>query len=308
MPALPVEFRPWPHRLAVLTTCAVFPLIFVGAGVTSKDAGMIYPDGFYSNGYFLNPPGWLDAEATRWEHGHRLLGRVVGLMAIALAVACWKSGGAVRGLGIAVLAAIVAQGVLGWMRVDLISTRLAMVHGIGAQICLCLVAATALVTSRRWVQRSERARLRAGDTLRKLAGVTAGAVFAQLVTGAATRHFPSSVTVGSHIFLAIVVVFLAGWLCLWVCGTFPASMTAGMLGRMLGAGMVIQLFLGGASFLVVVMGASRDPLVQWLTPTVHTAVGALLLMGSVLLYLTCRRMIEAVDDEQESVTVAAVPS
>lgn len=296
------NFRSWPHRLALLTTCAVFPLIFVGAGVTSKEVGMVYPDGWTSNGHFWNPPEWTKSEGTLWEHGHRLLGRAVGLMAIALAVVSWRSGGAVRKMAILSLMAIIAQGVLGILRVEKSSTAFAMVHGVGAQICICILAVTALVTSRRWVERNERVSVRGGDFLGKLAGIVFAAVFLQLLTGAATRHFPSHLTVGSHVFLAIAVTFLLGWLCMWVCGTFRAATLLGALGRIIALAMVIQLFLGGASFLVVTMGASRDPLVLWLTPTVHTVVGATLLVGCLLLFLTCRRMVEPAVDESLAVS------
>lgn len=285
------KFRPWPHRLALMTACAVFPLIFVGAGVTSKDAGMAYRYGWLSDGYFWNPPDWTANEATLWEHGHRLLGRAVGLMAIALAVVSWRSDGVIRVMGIVSLLAIIAQGLLGIFRVDLISTKFAMIHGIGAQVCFCIVAATALITSRRWIGRADFTTVRAGNFLGKLTLVAVLFVFLQMVTGAAARHFAGDVAVGSHVFLAIAVTFLLGWVCMWVSGSFPASNLMGVLGRLISAAMVIQLMLGGASFLVVTLGAFQDPLVLWLVPTLHTAVGACLLVGCLLLHMTCRRMV-----------------
>ena len=47
--------------LAIAVACAVFPLIFVGAGVTSKDAGMAYADWPTSAGHLVNPPAWWQA-------------------------------------------------------------------------------------------------------------------------------------------------------------------------------------------------------------------------------------------------------
>ena len=97
------------HVFAVLMACAVFPLIIVGAGVTSKEVGMAFPDGFTANGHFwTNPPGWFAAEDTRWEHGHRLLGRTVGILAIIVAIGCWRRGGAVRVVGAGTLLAALA--------------------------------------------------------------------------------------------------------------------------------------------------------------------------------------------------------
>ncbi len=150
-----VIYRRGLHVVAILTACAVFPLIFVGAGVTSKDAGMAYPNGFNSDGYFLrNPPGWFNRDDTRWEHGHRLLGRAVGLSAIVLAIWCWPGGGTVRILGVCNLLAITVQGVLGALRVNEVSTTLAMVHGILGQMCFCLACCVALITGRTWRQAS----------------------------------------------------------------------------------------------------------------------------------------------------------
>jgi uncharacterized protein (PEP-CTERM system associated) len=45
------------------------------------------------------------------------------------------------------------------------------------------------------------------------------------------------------------------------------------------------------------MGASGNPFIEWITPTLHTVVGATLLVGCLLLYLSCRHMIEPVSDE-----------
>ncbi|MCH7924524.1 MAG: hypothetical protein IIC51_03210 [Planctomycetes bacterium] len=59
---------------AILTACAILPLVFVGAGVTSTDSGMAYKDWPTSAGHLVNPPSWWQADDTRWEHGHRLLG------------------------------------------------------------------------------------------------------------------------------------------------------------------------------------------------------------------------------------------
>ena len=105
------------HFLATLTACAVFPLVLVGAGVTSKDAGMAYPDGFVSNGHLVtNPPGWWASDDTRWEHGHRLLGRAVGLLAIAQVIVCWRRSRALRVASVVTLLMIMTQGLLGAMQ------------------------------------------------------------------------------------------------------------------------------------------------------------------------------------------------
>ena len=70
----PGHYHAGSFLVAVALAVALLPLIVVGAGVTSKDAGMAYPDWPTSGGHLVNPPGWWQGEKTLWEHGHRLLG------------------------------------------------------------------------------------------------------------------------------------------------------------------------------------------------------------------------------------------
>jgi cytochrome c oxidase assembly protein subunit 15 len=84
------HYHPAVHWLALLTAAATFPLIFMGGLVTSHQAGMSVPDWPNSYGYnmFLFPPSkWVGG--ILYEHTHRLMGAVVGFLAILLtAVAC----------------------------------------------------------------------------------------------------------------------------------------------------------------------------------------------------------------------------
>ena len=131
------EYSRGSHRIALLAACAVLPLILVGAGVTSKGAGMAFPDWPTSSGHLVNPPAWWQGDHTRWEHGHRLLGWVVGFLAIVLACSSWRRGGSMRLLGVGALLAIILQGVFGGLRVTEISTAWAVVHGVWGQVCFC---------------------------------------------------------------------------------------------------------------------------------------------------------------------------
>ncbi len=107
------------HRLAVLAVCLVWPLIWVGGLVTTYDAGMAVPDWPATYGYnlFLYPyKTWIYGPFDLLiEHGHRLLGAVVGLVAIGIVVAAkvreprrW-----VFWLAIGILAAVISQGLRG---------------------------------------------------------------------------------------------------------------------------------------------------------------------------------------------------
>ncbi len=310
------------HIVAILTACAVFPLIFVGAGVTSKEAGMAYPSGFTSDGYFLlNPPGWWDSDNTRWEHGHRLLGRAVGVLAIVLAIGCWRFAGPIRTLGICNLLAIITQGLLGAFRVNEVSTALAMIHGIIGPMCFCLACSVALVTGRTWrMAASGQVPWLSGspnplsaphlqDEHEPLAVETNGSpaslyrlcligtvgAFAQLVSGAGLRHFGPGAMLLIHVFGAMVSTFLLGWMTMWVLG-LPSRVVRPVgrhpltwLARAMAVLLVLQLMLGGAAFTVTQMGGRWTPFVQWAVPSAHVAVGAVLLACAVLVTMITYR-------------------
>ncbi len=50
------SYRRGPHIVAVLVAVALFPLVFVGAGVTSKEVGLAYPDWPTSSGHLDRMP------------------------------------------------------------------------------------------------------------------------------------------------------------------------------------------------------------------------------------------------------------
>ena len=285
------SYRRGPHIVAVLVAVALFPLVFVGAGVTSKEVGLAYPDWPTSSGHLINPPHWWQIEATRWEHGHRLLGWVVGMLATALAVLSWPRGGVVRVLSLVTLGAIGIQGVLGGLRVIEMSTTWAMVHGIWAHGCFCLACSAALVTSSSWHSNRGRYDLSGGETLfRRLCLAGSAAIFLQLVLGAAQRHLASNGALIAHLLWAVAVTLLVGWIVIWVVGQHPGRDLMETLSWLLGGLMVVQLMLGGVAWVVTVAGGVRSPLLIWLIPSAHVAVGALLLGSCVLLTLCAYRM------------------
>lgn len=275
--------HPWVHALAVFTAISVFPLLFVGASVTSTESGMVYETGFLSDGVLWNPPGWFSELGTRVEHGHRILGRIVGILAILLFISAWRVGGAVRLLSLLTLLAIVAQGIMGILRVNLISTGWAMVHGVWGQACFALACVTALVTSPSWIRRAPPMSPAGATLLRRLSVVVSGAVFLQLVLGATLRHFNSGHALVAHALFAVLIVFLVGWLVMWTAGQFPRRGIVRIPSTTLGGLTALQLMLGGLAWLNTMAPASSGNLWTWLVPTMHVAVGSLILVSSVLL-------------------------
>src|SRR6185436_8368454 len=142
------------HVLALLTAIATFPLIFMGGLVTSHQAGMSVPDWPNSYGYnmFLFPPRlWIGG--ILYEHTHRLMGTVVGMLSIVLTVVAWRVERRpwVRWLAMGVLGAVIFQGILGGLRVVWVKLDLAIVHACFAQAFFCLATFTAIATSKWWI-------------------------------------------------------------------------------------------------------------------------------------------------------------
>jgi len=142
------------HWFAVLTALFTFVLLGAGGLVTSHDAGMAVPDWPNSYGYnmFLFPPSqWIGG--ILYEHTHRLIASGVGLMTTILAVWLWLKDSRkwMHWVGTAAFLLVVAQGILGGLRVVLADAQLGIFHAIIGQLFFVLTAAIALFTSRWWM-------------------------------------------------------------------------------------------------------------------------------------------------------------
>lgn len=300
------RFRRGLHLLAMLTAFAVFPLLLVGASVTSKDAGMAYADWPTSDGHLVNPPGWWEQDATRWEHGHRLIGWCVGMLAILLMASSWSSGGTIRILGLSTLGAICVQGVLGGLRVAEVSTAFAMIHGIWGQLTFCLAALTALLTSRKWLSLGPAVPTAAAQTLRRVCLWTSIAIVIQLVLGAALRHFVSDALLGIHVLWAIVASFMIGGAVVYVAAADCSPRWLNKLARNLAILLGLQLMLGGFAWLALFPPGGHIAWLSWMAPSAHVGVGSLLLVCSILLTVSAYRLLEPLRDGEPVET--AVPA
>ena len=182
----------WIHRFAVVTVLAVLALIGIGGLVTSKGAGMAVPDWPTTYGYnmFLFPISQWQG-GIFYEHSHRLVASLVGLLTVILAVALWMGDSRrwLRWFGMAAVLLVVTQGLLGGLRVTLYKDQIGIVHAALAQLFLCCVATIAIVTSRWWHHyHFTPAQSRAAAILRPWFILTTVAVFVQLLLGATMRH------------------------------------------------------------------------------------------------------------------------
>ena len=186
------------HWFAVLTALFTFLLLGAGGLVTSHEAGMSVPDWPNSYGYnmFLFPPSqWIGG--IFYEHTHRLIASAVGLMTTILAVWLWLKDPRpwMHWVGTAGFLLVVAQGILGGLRVVLADAQLGIFHAIIGQLFFVLTAAMALFTSRWWLaEASPPARpvdlpVAIGMVgLRRLVLATTVLIFCQLIIGATMRQ------------------------------------------------------------------------------------------------------------------------
>ena len=209
------------HRWATLIVCLVWPLIWVGGLVTTYDAGMAVPDwpGTYGKNLFLYPyQTWLLGPFDLFiEHGHRLLGAVVGFLAIIAVVVAWVSEPRrwVRRLAIGMLIAVIGQGVLGGMRVVLSDRTLAMAHGCTGPIFFAICVSLAVVTSRWWWERTNDVPASIPTVGRvRLAGIVTVLAYVQLLLGAQLRHVQVTSSPGG--FTHLVAMHIVGALVLWL--------------------------------------------------------------------------------------------
>ena len=184
------------RRFGVLVALATVFLIFAGAEVKSRQAGLAVPDWPLAHGMFFPPM----VGNIFYEHGHRLVAATVGLLTLVLAVwtARREPRGWVRRLAWGCLAAVVAQGLLGGLTVKLLlPPPVSISHALLAQSFLCLVVWLAYATSREWLRPP--AAPAVGGARERGALVAclwaAGAVFVQLVLGALMRHTESGLAV-----------------------------------------------------------------------------------------------------------------
>ena len=265
------------HRLAASTAIATVILIVFGGLVTNTGAALAVPDwpATFGHNMFLFPWSGM-VGGIFYEHSHRLLGAVVGLLTVGLAAALWPRGGRLRLLGVVALATVIAQGVIGGLRVVLLTGALAMVHGPLAQAFLALVAAVAFLTSRAVT----RPRAVVDPGLRVLSLVAVAALYAQIVLGALLTH---AGWLWLHLGGAVVVFAVAPIVTARARRT--GDPVAGPLARVLVVLLAVQLALGIGAYLARFSGLwiPGAQLTMLALPVTHRLVGGLLLATSVVL-------------------------
>lgn len=290
----------WRHRFSLLSVCVAVLLISWGGLVTSIDAGLAVPDWPASFGSYdpfktgFEDP--TDPNARWWhhlpilaEHGHRLIGALMGLLTIILALWTWRADPRrwMHKLGAAALGLVIVQGILGGLRVVWVSLDLAVVHACTAQIFFALLVAMTLFTSKGWLQAdSVPSRAPAARRLSRLAVATIGVLYVQIILGALLRHPGAGVHplfVAVHITGAFVVLGLVLSVFLTVRKHFAGQRLLRRGASFMMSLVLAQIVLGFSAYFVLLYETSlalRSTLQVVLNST-HLVVGALLMAATV---------------------------
>jgi len=204
-----------PHLVSCLLVAVTAVLLSFGALVTTYEAAMAVPDwpATYGHNMFLFPLAeWLGGPWDLFlEHGHRLLGALVGMITLALAGLVWwnRLGPTVRWLAVAAVVLVLVQGGLGGLRVLLDDTTVAKVHACTGPLFFAVAVALAVLTRRPGAEIVPRV---AGG----LSAAVPVAAYAQIVAGAQLRHLDPATPpatfhalVGTHVLMGLVVAGLA---------------------------------------------------------------------------------------------------
>ncbi len=301
MKAIATTYHRGLHRLAVALACWIFLLIIAGALVTSNDAGLSVPDWPTSFGSWYKIPKLVGG--VKFEHTHRMIAQVAGVLTIVLAVWTWRSEKRrwMRILGFAALGTVIAQGVLGGLTVlFFLPPPVSSAHAALAQTFFCIAVAIALFTSRRWVEEPPPVEFdQRRPSLFTLTLLSIFVLYVQLILGALFRHH--GLSWWPHVLHAVVVSFVLAWTAIRALSVYSKIEAVRRPAILMLSLMIAQLCLGFTAFLTRVAwgrDAVQPELPMVVSTVAHVAVGALLLATTVILAIQVWRNVPADFDEQ----------
>lgn len=285
----------WPHRFALVTAASTLMLIFVGGLVTNTGAGLAVPDWPTTFGYnmFLYPWSQM-VGGVFYEHSHRLIGSIVGLLTMALAILLWmkEPARAARWLGVAAVGAVIIQGVLGGLRVILISagSELALIHGLLAQAFFALTVSLVVVTSVEWKHRPRQVVVADTGAVKRLCLLTTGFVYLQIFFGGMLTHIGDWIL--AHLFCAALVTFHVWRLAIRIFRPHSGQVKLAQPVTLLVGLLVLQLLLGLGSYAnrFTSLEIPYAAFTRLALPTTHRITGALMLAVCIVLTLRAYRL------------------
>lgn len=227
-----------------------------------------------------------------YEHSHRLIGSIVGFLTIGLMVSIWAKDARkwMKWLGVIALVAVIVQGVMGGLRVTNLSRIFAIIHACFAQAFFALTACLALFTSRSWLQTSVKTETTVAARLRNLSLITLGLIYIQFIFGAVLRHTGNRLD--AHLLFAALVTIHIFLLLRRILRDHYENLPLVRLIMALSGLLVLQLTLGFGAYLAefTALGKGVVPVVGVTITTAHVAIGALMLVVSVVLTLNIFRL------------------
>jgi heme A synthase len=211
-PAVPHAAGPWPFRLAIVLVCLTTLTIWLGALVTTFGAGMAAPDWPRSGGLDLiglSGPFWILGTRDQLLDGsHRLLGALVGAVALALLIIVWRHDRRrwMRALLGGTLLMLMADVLLGVTRVWYDSAWSALLHAAAGVLLLSLFVTLAVAHAPTWCRSSSAARGGVRRGLVRLAIMTTFVTVVQVTLGTFVRHDP--IAAGPATFRLLVICHL----------------------------------------------------------------------------------------------------
>jgi cytochrome c oxidase assembly protein subunit 15 len=287
---MPAIYHRSVHRYAIFLAICTFLLLIAGALVTSNDAALSVPDWPLSYGS-LAPPM---VGGIRYEHTHRVIAAIVGLLTIVFAVLLWRRDQRrwVRGLGLAAVGAVIAQGLLGGLTVLLyLHYGIPVAHACLAQIFFGTIVSLAIFTSKWWMSDLPQLEDHGSPSIHSLATLTSAVIFLQVVLGAGFRH--RDIPIWPHAVGAVVVLGFVTWTAVALKKRFASSAEMSRIRVLLHAILGTQLLLGIAAWWArTAADAQPQPMALFVATTVtHTVIGALLFALSIVVTLVCYRLV-----------------
>jgi cytochrome c oxidase assembly protein subunit 15 len=286
-------YNPGVHKFSVFVVCWTVLLFVAGALVTSKDAALSVPDWPKSFGTWF-PSLRMLAGGAFFEHSHRVIAGVLGILVLFLAIWLWKRDPRpwIRWFGVIAVGGVLAQAILGGEVVrQLLHYWLPVAHASFAQIVFAAVLSIAVFTSRWWVSEQPKLEDNGTPSIHFLVILNAAVMYLQVILGAGFRH--NEIPIWPHMVGALVVLGVVIWTAIVLRKRFARSRELSNARILLHAIFGTQFLLGLGAYWSRISTADAPqpmPVMVWLT-VIHTVVGAILFAFSALVVLICYRLV-----------------
>lgn len=272
------------RKLATATCLVALLPIGMGALVTTLKAGMAFADWPSSDGHNMLLYPWFRDFATSTdkfvEHGHRLAGMLIGFLSLVLTfVGIRDRQKWVRIYSVAILVAVIGQGLLGGARVLMDAQTLAMTHSITGALffTMCVLFRVLIRESEHTVVEDQ-----LGVSGAAISALLPLAVLIQYAIGGVLRHLHNlnSEHIAGAIVVSVLSIIAASSL------MFARLRRLRIAGLMIVVCLLLQVCLGMGSWVLrfgwADMGyvATAGSLPQAVVCSLHTVVGMFLLAST----------------------------